>query len=164
MNEFTSLILIFPFAISLHNVEEALWLPSWSKNAGCFHKPVNKSEFHFALVVITTLAYLSSFLLLLFPHNFIVKYIYFGFIGAMLINTLFPHIIATLLLHQYAPGVVTAVFLEIPCFTIILLMSIENCIISIPELLISAVFVGVILLILIPMLFNIGNSLFEEEN
>lgn len=52
---------IFCFAITLHNIEEAIWLPEWSQQSSKFQKPVTSNEFHFAVIVITMLAYLSAF-------------------------------------------------------------------------------------------------------
>jgi hypothetical protein len=42
--------LIFLLSFSLHNIEEGLWLPGWSKYAGKYHPQVSKHEFHFALM------------------------------------------------------------------------------------------------------------------
>ena len=40
---------LFPVAFTLHNIEEALWLPAFSKSAGKFQKPVNTFEYEFAV-------------------------------------------------------------------------------------------------------------------
>jgi hypothetical protein len=47
--------LLFALAFSLHNAEEAVWLPGWSKNAKSFHQPVTKNEFIFAVICIGNL-------------------------------------------------------------------------------------------------------------
>ena len=54
--------LFFCLAITLHNLEEALWLPQWSQIGSAFQRPVSSNEFHFAVLIITALAYLISFL------------------------------------------------------------------------------------------------------
>ena len=54
----TSLIatkLLFILGFTLHNLEEAVWLPKWSQVAKKFHKPVTTNEFIFAVLVITVL-------------------------------------------------------------------------------------------------------------
>ena len=53
--------LFFCLAITLHNLEEALWLPQWSQIGSAFQRPVSSNEFHFAVLIITALAYLISF-------------------------------------------------------------------------------------------------------
>ena len=54
--------MLFLLGFSLHNLEEALWLPAWSKKAKRFHKEVAVNEFRFALILITSLGYVLTFL------------------------------------------------------------------------------------------------------
>jgi len=51
---------LFAVAITIHNLEEALWLPAWSQSAGRWHHPVGAREFRFAVGVLTTLAYIAA--------------------------------------------------------------------------------------------------------
>jgi hypothetical protein len=39
---------LFPLVVTLHNTEEAIWLPAWSQHAGTWHVPVGPGEFRFA--------------------------------------------------------------------------------------------------------------------
>ena len=48
---------LFPVAITVHNLEEAIWIPGWSQNVGKWHPPVGRYEFWFAVGVLTVLAY-----------------------------------------------------------------------------------------------------------
>jgi len=105
--------ILFLLAFTLHNVEEALWLPQWSRYAARFHKEVARNEFHFALIVITMLGYLITFLYLYFPCS-IVRFTYLGFVLMMCLNSVFPHLIATVVLRRYAPGTITGLFLFLP--------------------------------------------------
>ncbi len=52
----TGILLLFVIAISIHNVEEAIWLPGRFATAGRFKRTVSKKEFAFAVIVVTTLA------------------------------------------------------------------------------------------------------------
>jgi hypothetical protein len=54
---FQNLEWLFPLVITLHNAEEALWLPGWSKRAGRWRHPVAPGVFRFAVVILTLLAY-----------------------------------------------------------------------------------------------------------
>jgi hypothetical protein len=159
LNPLTNIILIFPLAITLHNIEEALWLPAWSRHASRFHKPVEKNEFYFALICVTLLAYLSSFLYIFFNSILIVKYVYFGFVSAMVINAIFPHLAATIVLKRYAPGLITGIFLIIPCNSLILYFAVNTGIITVSEIIISTVFTGGIILIMLPVFFKIGRKI-----
>ncbi|WP_035777017.1 HXXEE domain-containing protein [Clostridium arbusti] len=154
----SNIFLLFLFSIALHNIEEALWLPQWSKNAMKFHKQVEKNEFHFAVLVITLIAYLCTSLFIFFPNVLLLKYFYFGFVGAMIINTIFPHLIATIFLKKYSPGLITGVSLQIPVDCLIIVNSINNGIINFYILLLSIIIVGVFLLSIIPILFRMGRK------
>jgi len=39
---------LFLLAFTLHNIEEGIWLPKWSKHAKKYYSPVSNREFHFA--------------------------------------------------------------------------------------------------------------------
>lgn len=158
MEEF---VIIFLFAITLHNVEEALWLPTWSKHSK-FHKPVGKNEFYFAVIVISSLAYLSTFLYLAFPHSNLVKYILIGFLGSMIINAIFPHLLASIMLKSYVPGLLTGILLNIPINSFILYQFFQSNELTFKGLLLSTLIVGGVLLSLIPFLFKIGKSLTKQ--
>lgn len=159
MNNESVIFLLFLFSITLHNLEEALWLPQWSKYAMKFHKQVEKGEFHFAVLIITLIAYLSTSLFIFFHNVLFFKYLYFGFVGAMIINTIFPHLIATIVIKKYSPGLITGILLQIPVNSLIIVKSIDSEIISSYSLLLSTIVVGALLLLMIPVLFKIGTRL-----
>lgn len=163
MLEISSLVIFFPLAITLHNVEEALWLPQWSKYAQKFHRPVNKDEFRFAVIVITLLAYLATCMFMFLPRILVYKYFYFGFLGAMIINAIFPHLVSTIVLRKYSPGLITGVFLVIPSNCLIIRYSIDNRIINFNEILLSTIAVSLALLVIIPILFKMGRKLISYE-
>ncbi|MBD8025157.1 HXXEE domain-containing protein [Ureibacillus sp. Re31] len=156
------LVILFLFAITLHNLEEALWLPAWSQQVSKFHKPVGKDEFHFAVIIITSLAYLITFLFLLYPNLNLIKYMLIGFLGSMVVNAIFPHLLATILLRRYAPGVVTGILLNIPINSMIIVRFIQENEITLTGLFISTIIVGIVLLSLIPILFKVGKRLLNK--
>jgi hypothetical protein len=165
LNDFTSLILIFPIAITLHNIEEALWLPQWSQFAKRYHRQVGRNEFYFALICVTLIAYLSSFLFLFFNEVVILRYIYFGFVGAMILNAIFPHLIATIVLKRYAPGVITGILMNVPCLSFLIIIAIKENVISTFEVIISTAIVGGTILVSLPIFFKLGERLtmFEQD-
>jgi drug/metabolite transporter (DMT)-like permease len=165
LNDFTNLILIFPLAITLHNIEEALWLPQWSQFAKRYHRRVGRNEFYFALICVTLIAYLSSFFFLFFNEVVILRYIYFGFVGAMILNAIFPHLIATIVLKRYAPGVITGILMNVPCFSLLIIIAIKKNVISTLEVIISTAVVGGIILVSLPIFFKLGQrfTMFEQD-
>lgn len=129
MNEITLnlLKLLFLLGFTLHNLEEALWLPQWSKLAKKFHEPVERNQFIFALVIITMAGYLLTLAdILAGQHGNIINYTYLGFIGMMGINALIPHLAATVVLKKYAPGLITGILLNLPVSLLIIVHYFNN--------------------------------------
>ena len=153
------LVIFFCFAITLHNIEEALWLPKWSEQASRFHKPVASNEFLFAVICITALAYLSAIGFLYAPQSDLAKWIFAGFLGSMIFNAFFPHLTATVWMKRYAPGLLTGILLNVPVNSLILYQMFSEHLITWTELIASTLAVGMILLALIPLLFKVGNKI-----
>ena len=157
-----SLWVFFPLAITLHNLEEAIWLPKWSKYARQFHKPIEANVFYFAVIFVTILAYLSTFLAIAFPSSWLWKHIFYGFLGAMILNTFVPHLASTIVSRKYSPGLATGLFLLIPVNSIILYQSVMLGHIKLLDLTLSILVVSVTLLSLLPAFFKIGEKLAEQ--
>ena len=51
--DLTAIKLLFLFGFTIHNIEEAIWLPKWSRYAKKFHEPVGSNKFIFAVMVVT---------------------------------------------------------------------------------------------------------------
>lgn len=150
---------LFCLAITLHNIEEAVWLPKWSQRASRFHKPVTPGEFHFAVIVVTVLAYVSALYFCFQPASEPAKWIFTGFLGSMVVNAIFPHLIVTILMKKYAPGLLTGLLLNIPVNSFIIAQMFQNHSITWKELIISTIAVGSLLLALIPLLFKAGGRI-----
>jgi len=158
----TNLWIFFPIAITLHNLEEAVWLPKWSKHAKQFHKPVEANVFYFAVIFVTILAYLSTFLAVVFPSSWLWKHIFHGFLGAMILNTIVPHLVSTIILRKYSPGLVTGLFLLIPINSFILYQSVILDHINLLNLTLSIFAVSIVLLSLLPLFFKVGEQLVKQ--
>ena len=153
--------LLFLLGFSLHNIEEALWLPQWSKHAHKYHKEVSKNEFRFAVIIVTAIGYLLTFQDLIFAPSFALsKYIYLGFILMMVANVIFPHLIVTLVLKKYAPGTITGVLLNAPIGIYILFRGINKTD-ELVYVIISGVILAIIFLLLINQFFKLGKNLFD---
>jgi Protein of unknown function with HXXEE motif len=153
--------LLFLLGFSLHNIEEALWLPQWSKHARKYHKEVSKNEFTFAVIIVTTIGYLITFQYFIFASSSsFSKYVYLGFILMMVANVIFPHLIATIILKKYAPGTITGMLLNAPIGIYILIREI-NKINELIFVIICSVILAIITLLLINQLFKIGKYLFD---
>jgi len=109
---FAALALAFCAAVTVHNVEEALFLPAWSRSAARFHAPVGAFEFRFAVAALTLAAYACAALAA--AGSAVGGYLVCGYALAMAANAFVPHLVATLALRRYAPGTATGVLLNLP--------------------------------------------------
>jgi hypothetical protein len=107
---------LFPIAVTLHNGEEAVWMPGWSSQHASqlpMHPP-GTIEIRTALIVLTVAAIAVTFLSDGKGPRSFWSYLMFGGIVAMLVNVFVPHLPATLWFRSYTPGVLTAVFINLP--------------------------------------------------
>ncbi len=113
------------------------------------------------MIVVTALGYLLT--LLHFAddkNNLLIQNVYYGFVLMMSLNVLFPHLIATLVLKRYAPGLVTGLLLNLP-FGLLLVRQALSHGAALLYLVISALLITVIMLALINLLFKIGGKILE---
>ena len=103
---------LFPVALTIHNLEEAIWLPGWSANAGGFHPPVGAAEFRLTLVALTAATYWLTGMALRRGGRWLDAF--YAASAMMLLNVVFPHLLATLALGRYAPGLGTALLCILP--------------------------------------------------
>jgi Protein of unknown function with HXXEE motif len=156
---FLALSWLFVLAVALHNLEEALLLPAWSQTAGRWHYAVGAPEFRFAVAILTAAAIATAGMASIGGKGSVGAYLVSGYALAMLLNVLFPHVLATILLRQYAPGTLTALLLNLPACALLLDRALREQYIQ------TSVFVWVgpvIVLALaasIPLLFALGRRL-----
>ena len=159
--DFETLQWLFPIAATIHNLEEAFWLPGWSKHAGKFHRPVGAVEFRFAVAILTILAWIITYLSSTEGRESIGVYLLCAYCLAMLINVFIPHVAATIVLRRYAPGFITALVFNLPATALILLSAGKNGYITWGKFLLPAVIFIAGLIGIIPVLFKAGR-MFES--
>lgn len=161
MNDNTTIALklIFLLGFTLHNIEEAIWLPEWSKYAKKFHEPVERNQFVFAVIVVTIIGYVVTAAEIIESNSGgVFIYVYLGFIGMMGLNAFLPHLAATILLKKYAPGLITALLLNLPLSIIIIARYIVAGI-NVYFLILAILVFTVITLSLLKPLFRLGDKL-----
>ncbi len=151
--------LLFLLGFTLHNLEEAIWLPGWSKYAGRFYPEVKRNEFHFAALVVTVIGYLLTFFHLT-TNNMYAQYAFYGFVLMMCFNAIFPHLIAAVVFRRYAPGLLTGLFLNIPFGVALVQNGLSNGI-SQTYLVITTAVLGIIFALLIKPLFKLGGHVID---
>ena len=149
----------FALSVTIHNIEEALYLPRWSKRAGRWHSRVSAFEFRFAVFVLTAVAYGVVFLARAGGTGSVGAYLLAGYALAMLLNVFFPHLLATLGLRRYCPGLITALFLNLPVCLLILYTGFRDGHIAWGKFLWYGPACVAGLLLAIPVLFMAGRGL-----
>ncbi len=153
--------MLFLLGFSLHNIEEELWLPGWSKHARKYHKEVSPNEFRFAVIIITAIGYLLTFQYFIFGAAYAAaKYVYLGFVLVMIVNVFFPHLVATIVLKKYAPGLITGLLLNAPLGIYILLKKISD-LNEFVFVIIAGILLAAFFLLSIKLLFTLGKKLFD---
>ena len=159
---FENFYFLFLLAVTLHSLEEAVWLPDWSQQAGRWHQPVEKIPFRFAVLVLTILAYVFAYLGLMGGKQSFGIYLLSGYVWIMLVNVFFPHLLAAIRLNQYVPGLGTALALNLPvCSAFLFVVLKEDYVSPWPLLITGCIFAGGALT-LIPMLFKLGEGVEEK--
>jgi len=157
-----SILLLFLFAFTLHNLEEGIWLTrqqSSEKSKVKMHKTVTQDEFLFGLFWVTSLAYLITALYIFYPYVELFKYAYFGYVGAMILNVFFPHLISTVIERYYSPGLFTGLMVILPINSLIIKTAIELETITISQFIMSTLIVSIVLVLSIPISFKVGKRL-----
>jgi hypothetical protein len=147
---------LFPIAFTIHNIEEAFFLPKWSKTAGKFAKPVNTFEFVFALIILTTISIIITALSFSYGKQSFPIYLFFTFNFGMLLNVLFPHITATIVLKKYSPGLLTGIFFLAPITISLLLYGYNNEFFVFPDFWYITIPFAALIIGSIPLLFKLG--------
>ena len=118
---------LFPVALTLHNGEEALSMPSWDLNHKSqipLHPPA--AAIWLALLVLTAGGYVITALSAKRGRQSVPAYLLFGSIAALLINVFVPHVPAAIVFKGYAPGVITAVLINLPLMSILLRQAVRD--------------------------------------
>jgi len=111
-----------PVAVTLHNLEEAIWLPSWAdRHTVRLPWRVAAARFRLALLLLTLAAYLVTWCSVQFAGQHGWTYLFIAYTFVVFLNVWVPHVPASLLFRAYTPGVVTAVLLNLPVTGILLI-------------------------------------------
>jgi hypothetical protein len=156
---FRNLEWFFPLVLTLHNAEESLWLPVWSRRVPRWHDPVAPGVFRFAVVILTLLAYLVTALSFWSGRETVWTYLVFGYMAAMLANVLVPHIAASMATRSYMPGLATGVVLNLPILSLLMALALRQGYVSGWKAATYCAGVAGLLAISIPALFKLGKNL-----
>ena len=149
---------VFTGAVLLHNAEEALFLPSWSRRVRRWYKPVGDAEFCFAALVVSV-AFVALTLAATSLTGAELQYIFAGYVVVMVANALVPHLVLTIALRKYMPGTATAWLLVVPFGCLYLWTAVNEHVVEVRPLLWVSPLVALCLLAAIATLFLLGRRL-----
>ncbi len=104
-----------PFAFLLHNLEEAFGMGKWTKTMpSLWQNPVGTWQFAIAVALFTVLGFVLVFARKMYRTERRYALVMAGFAGMLFLNVFVPHLIFSLIFQKPAPGVFTAVLLNLP--------------------------------------------------
>jgi hypothetical protein len=156
---FQSLLWFFPIVVTLHNAEEAIWFPEWTQRVRWWPAPVAPGVFRFAVTVFTILAFAVTWLSARSGKQTVWTYLAFGYMVGVLANALIPHIALTIAMRRYMPGVATAVALNLPVLSLLVVLALKEGYVSGSKAVAYSIGVSAVGLLSIPALFKLGRVL-----
>jgi len=156
---FDALAWLFAFAVTVHMIEEVVWLPAWSQSAGKWHEPVERRAFAFATAVMLLFLYLVTFLAGAAPPEKLSIYLLCGLALVMIVNLAIPHLGATITQRRYAPGLATSLLLVVPLSAAVLRQAFASDLVSMPRYLLAALGMLLGTAVIWPALFHAGRRM-----
>jgi hypothetical protein len=151
---FRYLQLLFPILVALHNAEEAIGLPQWAQRTGLPFGAVRPAVFRFAVVVFTALALAVTTLSAVFGGMTLWGNLTFGYIIAVLLNALVPHIAVSIVKRTLMPGVITAAVLNLPILSFLAVLALKQGYVSSHDAAVYSIVVPILLLLMMLLLFK----------
>ncbi|MGD0840718.1 MAG: HXXEE domain-containing protein [Candidatus Acidiferrales bacterium] len=150
---------LFPIVITLHNLEEAIWFPDWTQRARRWPLPVAPGVFRFAVAVLTVLAFVVTWMSAESGKQTVWTYLVFGSMIVTLANVVIPHVAVSVAQRSYMPGVVTAVALNLPVVSLLVVVALREGYVSGWKAAEYSVGVAAVVILSIPTLFKLGKVL-----
>ena len=112
---FERLLWLVPIFFTLHNLEEAPFMESWSKRLPLkIHPTVSTRQFAIAVTFLTLAGFLVTYFGVEYLANQTGYLMVLGIQAILLFNAFIPHIATTIRFRMYSPGVITAILITIP--------------------------------------------------
>jgi len=154
----------FPMAIALHNLEEAIWLPAWSrKYAGQWHRTVGDVEIRFAVTVLTGIIFAIASMTWLSGWGSIWHYLLAAAALGQSVNIIFPHLVGTIAVGKYSPGLLTGIIGVWPSSAFLLYKGFINGQLDAVKLIVVTLIFVPLMLAGIPLFFWIGRKIFIAQ-
>lgn len=150
---------LFAFAVVLHNLEEMIWLPAWTKNVQHWAEPLVPFAFRFAALVLSAFAIGLALAISLEFHSNRYLALLVGYAVAMSVNAIAPHLIFTIKTGSYMPGTATGLLVVMPAGVALVKAVLDGHHMDGMAVLLWGAGVGLSLLGAVRILFKAGHSL-----
>ncbi len=151
--------ILFLFRFTIHNLEEAILFPQWNNQKNKFHRNISATQFRFAVIIITIIGYLLFLqYFFLFPRYNFPKILYLSFVAMMVLNVVFPHLLATILTKKYAPGLASGLLINLPLGLYVVIKNIDVQNDKLP-LIATTIILSISIIILIQILIFIAKRI-----
>lgn len=147
---------LFTLGALAHNAEEARWLPAWSARAGKWHAPVEARVFRLAAGLLSALFVAVTAAATFAATGSFATYLMAGYVLAMALNALLPHVLASIAMRRYMPGTATALAFNLPLGLLYLQRALDARAIAWPTFRWAGPLVVLGMLALLPMLFALA--------
>lgn len=106
--------ILFGVGVTLHNLEEAVYLPAWLRsNVTLFFEP-NRKIYWVMTSLVSVVIWVPIVGICLSPDGSRFQGVLSGFALVMAINAVLPHFAWSLLKHSYSPGTATGILFNLP--------------------------------------------------
>ncbi|MEZ4906887.1 MAG: HXXEE domain-containing protein [Saprospiraceae bacterium] len=161
--ELKTLIMLLPLAFTLHNIEEVLGMEKWTKSIPSYiHKPVTTKQFGIAVLLFSILGFIIIYTKSYFHTEKDYYFVITGFAGMIFLNVFLPHLLATIILRKYSPGIITGLFINLPLSILILYKILISQILSIWQLIITIIIGGLMGILLAYIFLKIGKQIEDK--
>ncbi len=156
-------VILLPFVFMLHNIEEILGMQRWESPVTLpLHVAITPWQFAIAAMLFTVLGFIIVFSKRYYNSEKQFPFIITGFSGVVFLNVFFPHLIVAILFKQYVPGVITALFFNLPLSGYILFSMFKTNKLNLKEIIGSSVIGALIGFVLLFIFFSIGAFLLKS--
>lgn len=156
-----SALWLFPALVTLHNVEESIWLPSWMRRTSRWPMPVAAPVFRLGAIALTAVAFFLVWMSIRSGRQCLWIYLSFGYIVAMLGNALIPHLALSLARREYMPGLATGL-LNLLVLPIVAGELLRAHWVSGTRAILAGICVPLLLLVTIAAMFRLGKAVFSQ--
>lgn len=106
--------ILFGVGVTLHNLEEAIYLPAWLRSNITLVFEPNKQIYRIVTSLVSVVIWVPIVGVCLWPEGSRFQSVLSGFALAMAINAVLPHLAWSLLKRSYSPGTATGMLFNLP--------------------------------------------------